>query len=66
MGELGGGSEEVCVLCIRPKGAAGSEEAVIATGLQNGAIKLWELPKQTMTITLRFVRGFHTRLPSEI
>jgi len=55
VGELPGDKEEVCVLCARPKETGALGEAVLATGLQNGSVKLWELPKQTLTVTLRLV-----------
>ncbi len=44
------------MLCTRLKKETGSPgDAVIATGLQNGAVKLWELQKQSLIVTLRFV-----------
>ena len=49
--ELKGGDVQVCVLCVAGGGAPG--EGVVATGLEDGSVKLWDIGRETTTVTLR-------------
>lgn len=49
MGELKGSDVEVGVVCLS------GDRKLLAVGLENGSVVLWEVDKQSIKVTLKYV-----------